>query len=371
MAISFLHPIGSGYRAWAMLMMFGFPCLYFVWNNRGDYDELYRRLSAATLMVGMSYYLYCFFKAGRGELSVVSDRMAGAFYDANMFSMIGMIMVSCSLYMLLVNRNSRVWFVFTAIGFGIGNDITFLGQSRLSILVVFGSMMSFAIYILKNRTVYLKEKGYIRVYLRSLALLMSLIVFLFAGRTMLAVNTRAIEENTTVNTASIETVFITSDTEENGEALDRFSMKGKNIDSYTNGRYNIWKNYAYFLNMTGNDFSKADWSVLTGNTVKHAHNNFLEIGYRCGVPVAIIHTILELYAGIVCLIWLFGRRYKEPYYLFSIVFMVTYAVQSLFDIATIPFERPAPFFFYMAMIPVFVFGSEQRSSEIRIGIHER
>ena len=43
--------------------------------------------------------------------------------------------------------------------------------------------------------------------------------------------------------------------------------------------------------------------------------------------------------------------------------MITYAVQSLFDIATMPFERPAPFYFYMAMIPIFMFGSNTNVEE--------
>ena len=33
--------------------------------------------------------------------------------------------------------------------------------------------------------------------------------------------------------------------------------------------------------------------------------------------------------------------------------MICYAVESMFDIATLPFERHAPFYFYMALIPLF------------------
>lgn len=360
--ISFLHPIGSGYRAWGLLMMFGFPCIYFVWNNRGDYDVLYKRLAAANVLVGVAFYIYCFIYAANGGQMLEGTRIKCFFYDSNQFSMIGMIMVSCTMYMLLVNRHSKSWFALTALGFGIGIDIVFLGESRLSILVVAGSLLAFTIYYIKCGREFHSEKSRSSRWIRAEILLISLIVFIFAGRAMISINERAISQSD-ARVASVEIVVPSNVAIPEGSALDRFDTEGQDLNSYTAGRYNIWKNYAQFLNMTGNDYSKSDWAALTGNTVKHAHNNFLEIGYRCGVPVAILHTVLELVAGIICLIWLFGRKYKEPAYLFAIVFMITYTVQSLFDIATMPFERPAPFFFYMAMIPIFMFGSNKSVEE--------
>ena len=381
-AISFLHPIGSGYRAWGMLMMFGFPCVYYVWNNRADYDELYKRLAAATVIVGIAFYIYCFTLAPKGAIAfdaVLPSRMKGSFYDANMLSMIGMIMVDSCLYMLLVNRSSRAWFALTAAGFGIGVDITLLGQSRLAVLAVLGGMFAFTVYFLKIRRDKSFEWSRGRSYLRVLALLVSVIVFIMAGVLMKGINSRALDGQNTVNTASTRAAALAVYAASNGAAaaeedadktvIDRFKPGGSGDDTYTVGRVDIWKNYARYLNLTGNDFSKTDWEEMTGKyKVKHAHNNFLEIGYRCGVPVAVIHTLLELAAGIICLIYLFGRRYREPAYMFCIVFMVTYAVQSLFDIATIPFERPAPFFFYMAMIPIFMY---RRETEETLRISEQ
>ncbi len=357
--ISFLHPIGSGYRAWGMLLMFGFPCLYYVWNNRGDYNEFYKRLSAATVIVGIAYYIWCFIMAANGELVVISGRVTANFYDANMYSMIGMIMLSCSTYMLLINRQSKAWFALTALGFGIGINITFLGKSRLSIVIVLGSLLALSIYYLKNRREYISEMKWWKRLLRVEILLISLIVFTIFGKAMIGINTKAIESNTYAQVAPTEVAdtYIPAIALDGGP-FDRFRVEGHDIDSYTAGRYSIWKGYAQFLNMTGNDFSKADWRALTGKTVKHAHNNFLEIAYRCGIPVACIHILLELVAGIISIIYLFSKKYRDPAYLFVVVFMFTYAIQSMFDIATIPFERPAPFYFYMVMIPIFMYKKE-------------
>lgn len=369
LAISFIHPIGSGYRAYSLLMMFGFPSIYLVWNNRRDYESLYNKLSAATSLVCILYYLYCFYLANQGNLVLAEDgRVNGTFYDANMFSMIGMVALCASLYMLLVKRDSILWFIFSLLSFGSGISITLLGQSRLSILVVLGALFSFTIYYLKTQKSFTASTRISVKFIRSLLLLASLLVFLTAGNLMLTLNSRAIAEREAMaNPADTQTtVEVTEETqaapsEETAapDWADRFNTEGQDLDKYTAGRYHMWVNYAKHLNWLGNDFSKVDWGTLTWRTAKHAHNNFLEIAYRCGVPVACLHILLELMAGIICLIWLFSPRYKDPVYLFCIVFMVCYAVQSMFDIATIPFERPAPFYFYMIMIPIFTFGTDQ------------
>ena len=147
------------------------------------------------------------------------------------------------------------------------------------------------------------------------------------------------------------------------KGISRFDPTGKDLNSYTSGRINIWNNYAKFFNMTGNNADEMDWAVLTNNTVKHAHNNFIEIAYRCGVPVAILHTLINLFAGLISLIVLFDRKYRRPCYLFSVIFVMMYTVEGLFDIATIPFERHAPFFFYLALIPLISLSKEKKNSD--------
>ena len=254
------------------------------------------------------------------------------------------------------------------LSFGSGISITLLGQSRLSILVVLGALFSFTIYYLKTQKSFTASTRIPVKFIRSLLLLASLLLFISAGNLMLTLNSRAIVEREAMTNPSEEQNVVqereevqvaTAEETDAHDWADRFDIEGKDLDVYTAGRYQIWVKYAQHLNWTGNDFSKVDWLELTRKAVKHAHNNFLEIAYRCGVPVACLHILLELMAGIICLIWLFSPRYKDPVYLFCIVFMVCYAVQSMFDIATIPFERPAPFYFYMIMIPIFTFGTEQ------------
>lgn len=378
--ISFLHPVGSGYRAFGLMMIVGFPCLYFVWNNRGDYNEFFKRLSVATEIIGLVNYAFFIILSLNGSFKMIQGRACGTCADANMFSMVGMIMVCAATYMLLINRGSIMWFVFTCISFAVGVNTVFLGASRLSILVIAGSILSFFIFYIKSQSVLPPPAGIGNKLLR-LALLISVTLL------MLKCSNLILTVNDTVYGQKVAQLYMTYQEENPGEldakdsvsadetgdiqqaesesvgvdVIGRFSTDEMTLNSYTANRYTLWKNYAKHLSLLGNDFSKTNWKDLTNNTVKHAHNNFLEIAYRFGVPVACLHTALELVSGIICLIWLFGKKYKKPEYFFSISFMISYAVQSLFDIATLPFERPAPFYFYMALIPVFTFSRKEEA----------
>lgn len=365
-AISFLHPIGRGYRPFGMMMMVGFPCMYFVWNNRGDYDVLYKRLSFATCFVGLLFFAYCLKLAANGELLIADGRVCAFFRNANMFSMVGMVMVCASVYMFMVNRKSLIWFIYSVASFAVGWEIVLLGVSRLSILVDAGSVAALVIYGIKTRSAIITEQGRTATYLRSLAILVVLVLTVTAGSFVLKMNSNAIMEKALAESAATEQqagdaaaapaeipapVEVPAD--DQASATNRFDVSGLDANGYTAGRLRIWQGYAQHLNMLGNNYKKADIHAITGSRAVHAHNNFLELAFRCGIPVACLHILLELYAGIVCIIFLFGKKYREPYYLFTIVFMICYAVESMFDIATLPFERQAPFFFYMALIPLF------------------
>ena len=382
--ISFLHPIGDGYRAFSFIMMFGFPCLYYVWNNRRDYDTLYKMLASGTSIAVILYYLLFIYLASKGALMIAYGygRVSVTCRDPNMLSMIGMIAVNSAFYMLTVNRNSKAWLALTAVSMGTGCSLTFIGGSRLSTLVIAGSFVIFVIYYIKTSADITEARTKGLRLCRAAIVIAAVATFVLLGNTMLTLNDMVAADNAAQaqisESAEVEEEPVDSQPAEvspeqaaqeteTDDVIERIvdSTNATDADSFLSGRLTLWRNYSQFLNMTGNDFSKADWDALNKDCApaKHAHNNFFELAFRCGIPVACIHILLELMAGIICLIWLFGRKYREPFYLFCIISMCCYALESMFDIATLPFERPAPFYFYMAMIPVFTFRQPEETEE--------
>ena len=297
----------------------------------------------------------------------------------HMFSMVGMIMAVVALYMLLDNAQCVALYLLSAISFGIGVSMILLGGSRLSVLVIISCIVAFIFFSLKKRIAENTQKSKLKQLIKADGVVLALIVAILVGNMMPAVQARSAHEDTQIEQQesggeesnqeeeeAADSIEPTELPEAETEGLRRFNFFGMDLNQYTAGRFGIWKNYSQFFNLTGNNIEEADWGVLTGNTVKHAHNNFVEMAYRCGVPVAILHTLINLVAILICFVVLFDKKYLKPYYLFCVMFVLMYTVEGLFDIATIPFERHAPFMFYIALIPLISLGKQKQEKQQNI-----
>lgn len=353
--ISFIHPVGSGYRVFALMLIFIYPCMYFIWNNRGDYEQLFDPIARALMVIGILFFISCFILAAHGEMIIVSGRCMGQLMDPNMFSMVGMASSCGSLYLLIRDRESHFRFVIYSASLGSGFAIVWMGQSRLSLMVCFVNIIAALIFYLryseksKTTVIVIKLVCIIAVVINML-LLSSFCISLQKGAEAQVKGTVQAEQETD---ASVSEEPAQTQESQNTTVIDRLSAdENATLNTYSAGRIEIWKGYWQFLNVFGNDFSQADWNALTHNTVTHAHNNFLEMSFRFGVPMGILFFLLETVACLKALQMLFCNRRKRIVLLMPILFTVMFLFESMFDIATLPFERDAPFYFYLAMIPM-------------------
>lgn len=353
--ISFIHPVGSGYRAFAVMLIIVYPCLFFVWNNRGDYEKLFDPLARAVCLTGVLFFLSSFFIAAKGMLVIdYYNRCSGLFENANMFSMVGMVSTCGALYLIVKNRGLNYHFFFYCIALGSGIAIVLMGQSRISIIVCIMNILVTLFFHYRY-----SEKSELSVIVLKLFCVVGFIVTMVLLSQLCFLIEQSAKEKA-IEAASENAVEVVDPNAlppdvviEQQSALDRFDFSGNTtLDTFTAGRYRIWQGYFQFLNLTGNDFSKADWEVLTQKTVVHAHNNFIEMAYRFGVPLGILFIFIEVVACIKALQYLFINRQKRIVLLLPLLFIVVFLFESMFDIATLPFERDAPFYFYMALIPM-------------------
>ena len=321
-----MHPIGSGYMCFGVSLLLIYPGFYFVWNNRKDYETLFDIVAKANAEIGTVFFIYSIvfywkqiFQEGRG-------RFQGSISDPNLFSLVGMAMVCSSMYLIYRRRASNKLPLFYAASGAMGFVIIVFGQSRSALLVGLGAVVVTLIFTFKN------SKKLERSSTKAMIILIA--VLLCGNASLMAVCAESGQSATENPSESF---------------IDRFSLEGQDLNSFTSGRVDIWINYAAKLNMTGNDFDETDWEEMTGDTVKHAHNNFLEYGYRCGIPVAAVFILLELFAGLLTLKYLFSRKWSRDCYLYAVLCLLMYAIMSLIDIATIPMERYAPYVFYLSL----------------------
>ena len=55
-----LHSVENSYWLWSVSMLAGFPGFYLIWQNRGDYDALFKIVSSAMLAVLLIFFIICF-----------------------------------------------------------------------------------------------------------------------------------------------------------------------------------------------------------------------------------------------------------------------------------------------------------------------
>ena len=346
--IGFIHPIGIGYQTFGFMLMFVFPCLYFVWNNRQDYDLLFDILVYAMLVANIGMFLYTFYCATKGELTMVGPRCVGIMGNVTCFSLLGLEMVLGAIYLLSVKQFKWSLLILLCSTMGAGLGVMIIAQTRFSFIILFLCMLASLIFVAKYRSVKINKRFWVHLLVG---------LFIIVQMTMLSVSL------VQINTAAVESKIVaaqetteqptnpTPNSEESSTIIDRFSINGRDANSFSTGRIFIWKNYARELNVLGNNFDEYDLNKMTGGlSGPYAHNIFLEVGYRCGVPAGLLAVFILFAAGIIALQYLFLNKNKDLYLLFAILNMISYAINALLDCAVLPFVQAESLLFYFAMI---------------------
>ncbi len=345
--ISFIHPIGDGYRLFGVQLILVFPAFFLVWNNRRDYENLFCPIINAMLFVGMLFYIINYILAFGGNLATVGTRCNGCMPNANSFSLIGMEMVLGGLYLFSVKDRRWIKSIYSGVSIGMGTGIILTGQMRVAFITVFICIMTSLFFNFR----YFKVKIDRTVLCQLLIIILLIFLFVEASSAMMDINKRARERNQGI-TPSVETTESQNKAPQEPDVGDRFDIStGKDLNTYSSGRIQIWKNYASHLNWIGNDFDQYDPVKFTGSAeLPYAHNIFLEIAYRCGVPVGILSMIYYLICGFICIGFLFFKTdNKQRYLLFPIIASIAFALEALLDCAVLPFFQAEALVFYISV----------------------
>ena len=357
--VSFLHPVGSGYRVFALMLMFLFPAISFIWNNRGDYDRLFDCLAYAMTLAGLVYLLICFwgFTHGRSDF-MYSGRLRATMSHSGNLSQLYTSVFCSALYLLIQHKENKKVGYYAALSAGVSIGMLLLGQGRSCILACIASMLCAIFFYIR----YIPKEFSLRSIVRIEALLLIIVLSSLSVAKMSALpkyieeaKDRASAENTEVaeETTDDEPATANEKAHENQKATDRFSAEGKDINSFSSGRIALWKLVGSNLNFFGHDVEKQSIHDLTQDDWHiYAHNVFLEISYRCGIPVGLIFIFLEFFAGCVCLRYLFANKKKTTWLIFPIMFMIIYVTQSMLDCASMPFILESGCYYYLIMAPM-------------------
>ena len=357
--ISFLHPVGPGYRIFAVMMVIIYPCLFFIWNNRGDYESLYDPLARALSVICFLVYIYCFIIAARGDFTIVSGRCAGLVTNSNLFCFFGVFGACGAIYLLIKHYHTWLRYLFYSVSLGCGYAIIWMGESRTSFLACVACLVAAVFFFIRYTDKKTTLECLLKVFLTIVIVLFTIIMatlWVDIQKTAEGLEVNTINTETSETAETTETSIVPADVPEPTDSEGSNSLIGRlffgsdNSDTYSSGRLLIWQGYAQFFNLTGNNVTEADWDALSPLKEKRPHNNFFDIAFRFGVPVGILFVLIELIACVRALQLFITNRKKDSVLLFPVILTGVFFFFSIIEIAVVPFERDAPCYFYLALI---------------------
>ncbi len=338
------HNITSALMFSTCVMLFVFPCLFFVWNNRGDYETLYYKVSKA-----MIHILFVYFALHLVLFPVIEgEAYYGIAVNPNSNGLLGTAGIIASLYLIMVGKKKQLWLHYLSLG--VAFALTYISASRASFIAITMAFIAFCICLVRLK----KQENNIKESLKIIVVAV-VVVCLSTGvfSAFLKNVTPSIKggiENSMTAEASTEEDELEGSDSSIGDKFNR----GDNLNDISSGRIVIWQAYLSEMNLIGNE--RGDRGLYVAYTGKYlsAHNSYIEIGYRCGIFAGLLYAYIALYAAVYSFKGLFGKKLFN--YTMTIIPMavMAFGVLSNLERALYPLEKVHILFFFLAFAPIFV-----------------
>lgn len=343
LASRYFHPLGEGYMEMLCLSLVLFPCLYFVWNNRGDYEKLFRLISLGVAHVFILYYIILLIGFPVGEY-MLQGRYIGTVSNPNMLGQLSIVAAACFLY--LIACRSRLYGIYI-IMLGAAAFVIMETVSRTALIIFLLELAGFAVWFITDLVRAETDK------LRGMITIVALCIVMTAAAVIMPYG---------MDLATAEAEY-ESGTQTAVSVNDRIQMDGKDINTVSSGRVVIWKAYLEEINPTGHDGSENLYVAEHGKP-QWAHNTILQFTYQSGILAGILYLLLELFVAGYVISGLFTEKKRKDWYLFVLLAAIAYGISSLIEVAIFFFKCMPALLFYISLIPLFEKRPSKSSDEI-------
>lgn len=402
------------------IMSLVFPCLFFIWNNRGDYDVLFACLCRAVL-----WFTGAFVLASMLFCPLTGAQYAGMFTNPNTLGqyMTVTLMAALSLMGAKLRHGFSIKSLFLPLAaIGVAAAFLIFSQSRTALVAALFVLVFWLVV-----TTWFDHKGKrLRGLIKTAAaLLISVVVCyplcfgaiqLFSGLVNHPVDMFALEQHEALlasseqasgqepgqasgqeDTASSDSGEKTAPTqppaaegeqaqgassvpagesgqeEQNQQSLggildgltDRFSTQGKDANEISTYRFDVWKTYLREVNLFGNANRALYVNEIVGEK-KTAHNTYIQVAFDNGVFTAVCYFALNIISAVFAVRFFLRRREQSDYALFPVLVMGGFGVVSLLESVFYPFGSLISFLYWMVQAPVMdraVFAKRERKGE--------
>jgi len=148
-------------------------------------------------------------------------------------------------------------------------------------------------------------------------------------------------EQEVVNEGAIQETNTEQVTEDSGISAEMSTVSSE----YSNGRFDIFKNYLNNLNLEGHD--AVGLTLEDGSTIIHAHNSFIQMAYDCGILTGFIFIVLYIMLGFRSIRYYFHRYKSDQTAMMPMLIFAAFGIASMVEYVfrpTIPLG-----FVYLAM----------------------
>ena len=373
------HEMGPAYQAFPLVMLVAFMCLYYVWGNRGDYTVLFESISKAYVVFIAFLFAACvaLYPYYDNSISLFAYEYAPFGINPNGVTKIFAPGIVCGLYLAVLNGDKKRKYFFSFIS-GVSAGVILLTSCRTGLLIILALAVIYVIYIVIDYMAFRGSDNRNTGSIGSNAVIIALIVIsCILGMCMIKYastyinsiipasdNNVASEEQSLEQTVDVRRGI--SDAEENERDImiaERIA-EGNNLimdnsllvklNQIMTGRVAIWA--VYFDNMTwrGSD-------QLMFYDTEYAHNQYIELSYKAGIPTGVIYLILNLLVGLLLLIRFFKKDKCDAGILFQFMSFAVFFLISMLDTGILPFERGFIFIYYIVILPLFFRGDKERA----------
>ena len=358
---SFDHEMGPAYQAFPLVMLTAFVCLFYIWGNRGDYKVLFNIIANAYMIFLSMFLLVLFVKYSYPDNIFSSSMDYGPMgINPNGLAKIFVSGLVCAMYKVHTAECTKVK-TLSAVLAGAFLMIVVITKCRSTYIVL-------ALIALCYAVVFLCERQDVKHQLINLFKYLAVGIFAAAlSYCILTYVTPAISDALFPVDEQISTEMneeVDTEAEERMQIIREKIYSSYNyvysnpvlakLDEITSSRVKIWT--VYFWNMSWRGESE-----LMFVDTEYAHNQYIELSYKAGIPTGIIYFIFVASVGVNLLINLFKKDRRKNYLYFQLLTYCVFAVVSMLDTGVLPFERAFIFMFYISAAPMFIKGKKDET----------
>ncbi|EEG73555.1 hypothetical protein CLOHYLEM_06237 [[Clostridium] hylemonae DSM 15053] len=333
--------ISIEYLPLACIWLVGFPSIFFVWNNRKDYEKLFEHIYTAFL-----YPTIVFFVASILLVPIRSSAYLGLTSNANAvgqrITAIFGLLIACFMfygkgkkYVKILNLLC-IWFSIAFAVYSRGRTITVVLASVIIAAFICGAV------IVKLSWYELLKKAVILLIGGTVVTLIILPVNKVATSIMPEVSFQEEKEQDANLNSLIDGYMVRMEGNDKAKA---------GINDYSSGRMGIWIEAISKSNMLGHPSRNHIVTVRNGDVGNNTHNVFIQFMYDNGIIACVVFILLVLVALKQTVLLCYNTRKR----LYAILLMIeiSYLCISMFTSTNMPFLYEISFVFYFVYAILF------------------